>query len=94
LIVGDADGVVVLPDHLAAEILADATEHERQERFVAERVAAGQPIEGLYPINERWRPAYEAWLAADGCDNDPPIAGSLPQPSAPGEREEAPEETA
>jgi 5-oxopent-3-ene-1,2,5-tricarboxylate decarboxylase / 2-hydroxyhepta-2,4-diene-1,7-dioate isomerase len=63
LVVGDADGVVVIPPGLAAEILADATEQERQEEFVAGRVAAGEQIDGLYPLGERWRPAYEAWLA-------------------------------
>ena len=63
LVVGDGDGVVVLPPGIAAEILADASEQERQEEFVAGRVAAGEQIDGLYPLGERWRPAYEAWLA-------------------------------
>jgi regulator of RNase E activity RraA/2-keto-4-pentenoate hydratase/2-oxohepta-3-ene-1,7-dioic acid hydratase in catechol pathway len=63
LVVGDGDGVVVIPPGLAAEILADASEQERQEEFVAARVAAGEQIDGLYPLGERWRPAYEAWLA-------------------------------
>jgi 5-oxopent-3-ene-1,2,5-tricarboxylate decarboxylase / 2-hydroxyhepta-2,4-diene-1,7-dioate isomerase len=62
LIVGDSDGVVVLPPGIAAEVLADASEQERQEEFVAGRVAAGEQIDGLYPLGERWRPAYEAWL--------------------------------
>jgi regulator of RNase E activity RraA/2-keto-4-pentenoate hydratase/2-oxohepta-3-ene-1,7-dioic acid hydratase in catechol pathway len=60
--VGDADGVVVLPPGLAPEVLADAREQERQEAFIAARVAAGEPIEGLYPLGEAWRAAYEAWL--------------------------------
>jgi regulator of RNase E activity RraA len=63
LVVGDGDGVVVIPPGLAAEILADASEQERQEEFVAGRVAAGEQIDGLYPLGERWRPAYQAWLA-------------------------------
>jgi regulator of RNase E activity RraA/2-keto-4-pentenoate hydratase/2-oxohepta-3-ene-1,7-dioic acid hydratase in catechol pathway len=63
LVVGDGDGVVVLPPGIAAEILADASEQERQEEFVAGRVTAGEEIDGLYPLGERWRPAYEAWLA-------------------------------
>jgi 5-oxopent-3-ene-1,2,5-tricarboxylate decarboxylase / 2-hydroxyhepta-2,4-diene-1,7-dioate isomerase len=60
--VGDADGVVVLPPAIAAEVLADASEQERQEEFIATRVAAGEPIEGLYPLGEAWLPAYQAWL--------------------------------
>jgi 5-oxopent-3-ene-1,2,5-tricarboxylate decarboxylase / 2-hydroxyhepta-2,4-diene-1,7-dioate isomerase len=60
-VAGDADGVVVIPPGIAAEVLADAAEQERQERFIAERVAAGDPVEGLYPLTDRWRPAYERW---------------------------------
>jgi len=62
LIVGDSDGVIVLPPGIAAEILADAREQERQEEFVAVQVAAGAELDGLYPFGERWRSAYEAWL--------------------------------
>jgi regulator of RNase E activity RraA len=63
ILVGDADGVVVLPPAIAAAVLADAREQERQEQFIAERVAAGEPIEGLFPLPEARRPEYEAWLA-------------------------------
>jgi 5-oxopent-3-ene-1,2,5-tricarboxylate decarboxylase / 2-hydroxyhepta-2,4-diene-1,7-dioate isomerase len=63
LLVGDADGVVVLPPAIAAEILADAREQERQEEFIAERVAAGEPIQGLFPLTEARRADYELWLA-------------------------------
>jgi regulator of RNase E activity RraA/2-keto-4-pentenoate hydratase/2-oxohepta-3-ene-1,7-dioic acid hydratase in catechol pathway len=62
LVVGDADGVVVLPQGIAAEILTDAREQERQEEFIAARVAAGESLEGLFPLGEAWRPAYEAWF--------------------------------
>jgi len=62
LVIGDGDGVVVLPPGLAPEILADAREQERQEEFVAAQVASGAQLDGLYPIGERWREAYEAWL--------------------------------
>jgi len=44
-------------------VLADAREQERQEEFIAERVAAGDPIEGLFPLSEARRDDYEAWLA-------------------------------
>ena len=61
LLVGDADGVVVLPPAIAADVLAEAREQERQEEFVAERVAAGESIDGLFPLPESRRPDYEAW---------------------------------
>jgi regulator of RNase E activity RraA/2-keto-4-pentenoate hydratase/2-oxohepta-3-ene-1,7-dioic acid hydratase in catechol pathway len=63
LLVGDGDGVVVLPPGIAAEVLADAKEQEKEEEFVAAQVVAGERIEGLYPLGERWRPVYQAWLA-------------------------------
>jgi 2-keto-4-pentenoate hydratase/2-oxohepta-3-ene-1,7-dioic acid hydratase in catechol pathway/regulator of RNase E activity RraA len=62
IVVGDADGVVVLPPPIAAEVLADARDQERQEQFIAAQVAVGEPIDGLFPLTDRWRPAYEAWL--------------------------------
>jgi DivIVA domain-containing protein len=43
------------------EVLAEAREQERQEEFVAERVAAGESIDGLFPLPEARRPEYEAW---------------------------------
>jgi regulator of RNase E activity RraA/2-keto-4-pentenoate hydratase/2-oxohepta-3-ene-1,7-dioic acid hydratase in catechol pathway len=61
LLIGDADGVVVLPPEIAAEVLAEAREQERQEEFVAERVAAGESIDGLFPLPGSRRPDYEAW---------------------------------
>jgi 2-keto-4-pentenoate hydratase/2-oxohepta-3-ene-1,7-dioic acid hydratase in catechol pathway/regulator of RNase E activity RraA len=64
IIAGDADGVIVVPRHLAAEVAREAAEQERQERFITEQVARGEPIEGLYPIGKRWQAAYQAWLGS------------------------------
>jgi len=30
-----------------------------QEEFAAARVASGAELDGLYPLGERWREAYE-----------------------------------
>jgi regulator of RNase E activity RraA/2-keto-4-pentenoate hydratase/2-oxohepta-3-ene-1,7-dioic acid hydratase in catechol pathway len=62
LVIGDDDGVVVLSPGLAPEILAAACEQERQEEFAAAQVASGAELDGLYPIGERWREAYENWV--------------------------------
>ena len=59
IVVGDDDGVLVVPVELAQEIAADAVEQERQEAFIVEQVRAGHGIEGLYPMNEHWRAAYQ-----------------------------------
>jgi 5-oxopent-3-ene-1,2,5-tricarboxylate decarboxylase/2-hydroxyhepta-2,4-diene-1,7-dioate isomerase len=80
ILVGDADGVVVLPPAIAAEILADAREQERQEQFIAERVAAGESIEGLFPLSAARRPAYEAWLAQQALPGPPSEPQAPPEP--------------
>lgn len=64
IVVGDADGVVVVPPHLAEEV-ADATlAQEEQDAWVARQVAAGHPVDGLFPPNAEWRARYEAWRQA------------------------------
>jgi regulator of RNase E activity RraA len=64
IMVGDDDGVVCIPAHLADEVARDAVEMERFEQFVLEEVARGVSIIGLYPPTaEETRTRYEAWLA-------------------------------
>jgi 5-oxopent-3-ene-1,2,5-tricarboxylate decarboxylase/2-hydroxyhepta-2,4-diene-1,7-dioate isomerase len=64
VIVGDAEGVVVLPAALAEDIAHDALEQEQREAWALERVQAGESIRGVYPIAEERRPEYERWHAA------------------------------
>lgn len=64
IMVGDDDGVVCIPAHLAEDIARDAVEMERFEEFVLEEVEGGASIIGLYPATApETRPRYEAWLA-------------------------------
>jgi 5-oxopent-3-ene-1,2,5-tricarboxylate decarboxylase / 2-hydroxyhepta-2,4-diene-1,7-dioate isomerase len=63
IIVGDGDGVIVVPAHLAMEVARDAAEQERQEEFAAAMIANGASVDGLYPLGQRWRAAYQGWLA-------------------------------
>lgn len=65
LIVGDDDGVIVVPPDLAEELIADCREQERQERFITERVTAGESIDGLYPLGPAWQDAYETWCKGE-----------------------------
>ena len=67
VIVGDAEGVVVIPAHLADEVAAEAVEMTAFEDFVQQRVMAGASILGLYPpTDEANRVAFEAWRKANG----------------------------
>ena len=63
IVVGDGDGVIVVPAHLAMEVARDAAEQERQEEFAAAMIAKGESVDGLYPLGKRWHAAYESWLA-------------------------------
>ena len=64
MLVGDEDGVVVVPHALAAEVARDAAEQERFERFVQMKVKRGASLPGLYPPGEETLAAYQAWLEA------------------------------
>jgi regulator of RNase E activity RraA len=64
VLVGDEDGVVVVPRALAGEVARDAIEQERFERFVQMKVKQDVPVQGLYPPNEETLAAYRAWLEA------------------------------
>lgn len=61
IIVGDREGVVVIPRHLADDVARQGTEQTLMEDFVTERVLAGQPIFGLYPPNAETLAQFEEW---------------------------------
>ena len=52
VILGDNDGVIVIPAHLADEIADEAFEMTAYEDFVTEQVQAGRGIFGLYPATD------------------------------------------
>jgi len=65
VIVGDAEGVVVIPAHLANEIAEEAVEMTAFEDFVTEEVLKGRSILGLYPATEEVvQKDFAAWRAA------------------------------
>jgi regulator of RNase E activity RraA len=66
VLVGDAEGVVVIPRHLADEVARDAAAQERIEAWILDEVKAGQGIFGLYPPDEATRARYEAWRKDQG----------------------------
>jgi regulator of RNase E activity RraA len=62
VIVGDREGVIVIPAHLADEIATEATEMTAFEDFVQEKVMEGRSILGLYPPTDpQSRVDFEAW---------------------------------
>jgi 5-oxopent-3-ene-1,2,5-tricarboxylate decarboxylase/2-hydroxyhepta-2,4-diene-1,7-dioate isomerase len=59
-IVGDDDGVLVVPAALVDEMLAEAERDEQRDAWIAARVAEGESLDGLFPMNERWLACYNA----------------------------------
>ncbi|WP_426392735.1 ribonuclease activity regulator RraA [Variovorax sp. R-27] len=67
VIVGDAEGVIVIPAHMADEVAAEATEMTVFEDFVQEKVLEGRSILGLYPpTDEQSRIDFATWRQAKG----------------------------
>lgn len=61
VIVGDDEGVVVIPAGLAEEVAQEAFEQTVFEDFVEEQVRAGRSIFGIYPPNAEAEAEYAAW---------------------------------
>ncbi len=66
VLVGDGEGVVVIPRHLADEVARDAVAQEQIETWILEEVRAGQGIFGLYPPDDATRARYEGWCKNRG----------------------------
>jgi regulator of RNase E activity RraA len=67
VILGDSDGVIVIPAHLADEIATEAVEMTAFEDFVTEQVRKGRSIFGLYPAtDDQTMVDFAAWRKATG----------------------------
>ncbi len=66
VVVGDGDGVIVIPAGIADEVAAEAVEMTAYEDFVTEKVRGGQSILGLYPpTDESNLEVFKAWRQAN-----------------------------
>jgi regulator of RNase E activity RraA len=59
LIVGDVDGVIVIPIAIAEDVIAAALAQEAEDTYIASQVQAGAPVDGLFPMNAEWRRKFE-----------------------------------
>lgn len=67
VLVGDNDGVIVIPAHWVEEIAAEAHDMTAFEDFVMERVLEGETIVGLYPAtNPATLEKFAAWRGRNG----------------------------
>jgi regulator of RNase E activity RraA len=66
VILGDSDGVIVIPAHLADEIADETVEMTAFEDFVTEQVNNGRSILGLYPATDpQTLVDFAAWRKAN-----------------------------
>jgi regulator of RNase E activity RraA len=67
VVVGDREGVIVIPAAIADEVADEAVEMTAFEDFVMEEVQKGRGIIGLYPAtDEQTKVDFAAWRAANG----------------------------
>jgi regulator of RNase E activity RraA len=64
IVVGDDDGVVVVPIALAEKVLDSVKEHSEWEEFSHYRLSQGGDLRKYYPISPDVKDEYEAWRAA------------------------------
>lgn len=66
VVVGDAEGVVIIPAHLAEEVARGSYEQEIREAFFLEKVGGGASIVGVYPPSDETLAEFEAWRQERG----------------------------
>lgn len=66
VVVGDAEGVAVIPAAVAEEVALASLEQEELEEFLYEKISGGASIRGAYPPDASVRAEYEAWRRGRG----------------------------
>jgi regulator of RNase E activity RraA len=61
IMIADDDGAVLVPQAMAAMVLARTREHEDWEEFSRIKLAAGGSIRRYYPLDEIGQAEYEVW---------------------------------
>jgi regulator of RNase E activity RraA len=61
VVVGDAEGVIIIPRSIAETVAQEAHEQEQREAFILEKIRAGSSILGVYPPNEETLAEYETY---------------------------------
>jgi regulator of RNase E activity RraA len=61
LVVGDGEGVMIVPRGLAEEVVRAAYEQEQSEEFILSKIDSGSSILGVYPPDEATLREYALW---------------------------------
>lgn len=66
IVVGDDDGVVLVPAGLAGQLIEIAGQHAEWEVFSRMRLAEGGDLRTYYPLSEEGEAEYRAWRQSQG----------------------------
>ena len=61
IVVGDDDGVVIIPEHLVDEVAAATNEMTAYEEFATQKVTEGRSLYSVYPATDASRSEFEQW---------------------------------
>jgi regulator of RNase E activity RraA len=70
ILVGDGNGVTVLPRHMAEDIARDTAIQDALENYLMLRILAGDKLYGTYPADKQTRADFEAWQRAGARPED------------------------
>jgi regulator of RNase E activity RraA len=63
IVVGDGEGIVVIPRRMAHQIAIEAFEQTRYDAFASDEIARGRTVIGLYPATDASRAEFATWCA-------------------------------
>jgi regulator of RNase E activity RraA len=61
LVVGDGEGVVVVPRAIAADVVQAAFDQDQREEFIMHKILQGSSIHGVYPPDEQTLREFADW---------------------------------
>jgi regulator of RNase E activity RraA len=61
VLVGDEQGVIVIPQALAEEVANRGYETDMRDNFSRMKVLGGAPLSDAFPLSDKLRPEYEEW---------------------------------
>ncbi len=67
ILVGDPEGVIAIPQGVAAQVAEEGVEAERRDAFSRSKVETGSALAEAYPLSETLRAEYEAAKARRGA---------------------------
>jgi regulator of RNase E activity RraA len=70
ILVGDGNGVTVIPRHLAEEVAREGAVQDEIENYLTLRIKAGDRLYGTYPPDEQTRADFDAWKKAGAKPDD------------------------